>query len=282
MTAIRRALGARPQRRLLAVATATMTAFVVTASAVHRAAGAPTPPPAPPYSASVPCRQDTFAHVHHPGRFTLVSPCATVTGTVAAVRWQPTDGDWQVELTLDPQYSRYVPDPRKPLDVRVIPTDVAAVVLPERGGRIAASGAWVRNRNRSGQPQLHSTWSIVPLAGPGGAGSEPSSSRPGEPSLDVRVDVPTRVWVGQQFTLSAVVTRQASSRRVPVPAAHLWLEVLPERGPAVQWQAAATNSLGVGALQIVALYRPGRYHLYLYAERGGRVTSKAEWLEVVG
>jgi hypothetical protein len=283
MTVIRRVLAACRKRRLLAVATAATAVVVATASTGDESAGVPASAAhtvhTPPYSASAPCRQDTFQHVHHPVRLVLVAPCATVVGSVTTVRRQPTDGDWRVMVRLDPQYSRYVSDVRKPLEVRVIPTDIATVVLPKPGDRIAASGAWVRNRNMSGRLQLHPTWSIQRLTPPGGTGDGPVPP-PSEPNVDVHLDVPTQVRVGETFAISATVTGHPP-RPVPVPAAHLWLEVVPEQGPAVQWRAGATNSRGVAILPIVALYRPGRYHLHLYVERQGRVKSMAEQLEVV-
>jgi hypothetical protein len=227
----------------------------------------------------VSCREETFAHVHNPNRLRLIAPCATVTGTVDTVTWQPTDGDWQVELLLDPPYATFVPDIREPLDLKVIPADVATVALPRPGDRVAASGAWVNNRNQSGAPQLHPTWSIERLDQTGEAAA-PAPPQPADPVLQVLVQVPDRVHVGDAFALSAVVTEPGPESK-PVPLAHLWLEVLPARGPAMHWKAGATDTAGAAALEIVALFRPGPYELHLYVERQGRVTTVIEHLEVV-
>lgn len=272
-----------PRRRRVLVATAVLLVGILSGLAwavLRPEAPSPAPePPAPTYSGGVPCREDTFAHVHNPSRLRLVAPCATVTGTVHAVTWQPTDGDWRVELVLDPSYAPFVPDIREPLDLKVIPADVATVALPHPGDRVAASGAWVSNRNQSGALQLHPTWSIERLDQTGDAAAPPPPE-PADPGLQVLVEVPDQVHVGDTLTLSAVVTEPGPEPK-PVSLAHLWLEVLPERGPAVHWEAGVTDSTGVAVLETVALFRPGPYELHLYVERQGRTITVIRHLEMV-
>jgi hypothetical protein len=280
---MRRRLLTGPRRRRVLVAGAVLLVGILGTSAwavLRPPTPSPAPQsPAPTYSGGVSCREDTFAHVHNANRLRLVAPCATVTGTVDTVTWQPTDGDWQVELVLDASYAPYVPDIREPLDLKVIPADMATVALPRPGDRVAASGAWVNNRNQSGAPQLHPTWSIERLDQTGDAAAPPPPE-PAGPGLQVLAEVPAQVQVGDTFTLSAVVTEPGPEPK-RVPLAHLWLEVLPERGRGVHWKAGATDSAGAATLEIVALFRPGPYELHLYVERHGRVTTVIEHLEVV-
>jgi hypothetical protein len=48
---------------------------------------------------AAPCRANPLAHVHDPGRLTVVAKCATTSGIVQQVEYKPGDGDWQTRPT---------------------------------------------------------------------------------------------------------------------------------------------------------------------------------------
>lgn len=267
----------RTRRGLVAAAAAVLaTLLVLSVTALSGSGGQASGALAvPAYAGTVPCRSDTLAHVHHPTRLEVVAPCATLHGTVGSVSWQPTDGDWVVELALDGTDGRVVPDPSQPVDVRLIPADVAAVTLPRTGERVAASGAWVRNRNAAGRLQLHPTWELRQVDGP------LLPAGPTEPSVDVAVALSETVRVGQALPVGVTVTRRGVDSPQPVPLAHLWLEVAPADGEPVGWAAQATNALGAATMDVVALYRPGRYRAALYVEVEGKVAVLQRTFQVV-
>lgn len=266
----------RARRGVVAAAGAVLaTLLVLSVTALSGSGGQASGLVVPAYAGTVPCRSDTLAHVHHPTRLEVVTPCATLHGTVGSVSWQPTDGDWRVELTLDGTDGRVVPDRSQPVDVRLIPSDVAEVTLPRTGERVAASGAWVRNRNAAGRLQLHPTWELQPVDGP------LLPAGPTEPSVDVAVELGETVRVGQAFPLGVTVTRRGVDSPQPVALAHLWLEVAPADGDPVGWAAKATNALGAATMDVVALYRPGSYRAALYVEVEGKVAVLQRSFQVV-
>jgi len=58
----------------------------------------------PSGAAATGCDSSLWDHVYNKSRLTVISPCATVTGTVHIVRPEP-DGDVHIQLTLDPPFS---------------------------------------------------------------------------------------------------------------------------------------------------------------------------------
>lgn len=57
----------------------------------------------PSAAAATGCDSSLWDHVYNKSRLTVISPCATVTGTVHIVRPEP-DGDVHIRLTLDPPF----------------------------------------------------------------------------------------------------------------------------------------------------------------------------------
>lgn len=67
-------------------------------------AAAPAPPPPAPAPIVTPqCDPSLWPHMHDVKRIRVVTPCQTVTGTVAVVRTDD-DGDYDIEVSLDPGY----------------------------------------------------------------------------------------------------------------------------------------------------------------------------------
>jgi len=52
-------------------------------------------------------RRDPKSGIYHPARLTVINPCQTVTGTVAALRPEG-DGDYHIRVTLDPPYAHLI------------------------------------------------------------------------------------------------------------------------------------------------------------------------------
>ena len=90
-----------------------------------------TPPPAAATALAVDptsCRSgDPLANVYHTTRLHVIKPCTTVTGTVAAVRHED-DGDYHINLNLDPAYAGLINDRNTSgehgaLVVEIVPAD---------------------------------------------------------------------------------------------------------------------------------------------------------------
>jgi hypothetical protein len=65
-----------------------------------------------------------------------------------------------------------------------------------------------------------------------------------------------------------VVARSgAHGRQRPASQVHLFLEVTSRQGAGVRWAAASTNTLGVARVYLIALNVPGRFTLWVYAEK---------------
>jgi hypothetical protein len=90
-------------KRHLAVLVAAITIGCVAVTTPSPAPGSSSPsviPPVETTSASVCAGKDPTANVYHAYRLVLITPCMTVTGTVATVRHEP-DGDVHIGLRLD-------------------------------------------------------------------------------------------------------------------------------------------------------------------------------------
>jgi hypothetical protein len=135
------------------------------------------------------CDMSLWAHVYH-GRFLsaedrlqVINPCLTVSGTVVDAR-READGDWHVQLDLDPEFSSLVNqvnlerqqgylvlEPMCSNPVTQIDTleegvcdDFGQTIFTADliGHRVAATGAYVIDRQH-GWTELHPVTSIVPV-----------------------------------------------------------------------------------------------------------------------
>lgn len=228
-------------------------------------------PSAPGWRPGAPCRAHPLAHVHDPGRLEVVAKCATVSGIVQQVQYKPGDGDWQVLVTVDPSYRRFLtPTDHGLLPARVIPLDLPHVALPALGQHATFYGAWVINKNLHGRAELHPVWRIVvPNAPQGSAPGGPAGShaRPGR--LVLTVAVPASVAVGAPFTVQVRCELIMPGKTIHASQVHLFMEIINSRGLGVRWKAGSTNSLGHADLRLVALDAPGSFTVHIYASKSG-------------
>jgi hypothetical protein len=231
---------------------------------------------------AAPCRANPLAHVHDPGRLTVVAKCATTSGIVQQVEYKPGDGDWQVLIAVDPPYRRFLtPADHGLLPARVIPPDLPHVALPTLGQHATFYGAWVINKNLHGRAELHPVWRIVvPHAPPGSApgGLTGSHARPGR--LVLTVAVPASVAVGAPFTVHARCELIMPGKTINVSQVHLFMEIINSHGLDVRWKAGSTNSLGHADLRLVALDAPGSFTVHIYASKSGRFRNAEQNLIV--
>jgi hypothetical protein len=209
---------------------------------------------------TIACRQDPMAHVHDPTSLVVVARCATVTGTVKHIRYEPRYGSQHLLVAADPAYQRFLlPENHGLITVEVTPTDETTVQVPRVGQHASFHGAFVFNKNQQAV-ELHPTWRIdVP-----GAGS-PEAPRPGtSPTLTVTVHAPRLVVMGGQVAVSVRTERVWQGRRQPAGGVHLFLELVAPSGKGVQWAAASTNPLGDATIHLVALRAPAQFTLTLY------------------
>jgi hypothetical protein len=271
-----RHLGRPGGRRLLAIAAALTVAvlaagWLVRGAAVHPAPGAAAGAPGWAGGA-VPCRQDPMAHVPHPTRFVVLARCATVSGTVRHVARDPADGELNMLVEVDQPYARFLhPGDHGLLRTAAVPSDVPSLQVPRAGQHATFHGAWVLDRNQGNLPAMHPVWTVQ-LA-PGAAVAPPAgAAHAGDQRLVARMRAPRLVPVGGAMNVLVEVESVDRKGRRPLPEANLFFEVSTGDGRGVQWKAAATNSLGLARVTLVALEQPGPFTLRLYVDRLGRST----------
>jgi hypothetical protein len=268
-----RRLGRLGGRRLLAVAAAVTVAALVAVGLVRGADVGPVPgapSDAPRWAGgAVPCRQDPMAHVPYPTRFVVLAGCATVSGTVRHVSRDPADGELNMLVEVDRPYVRFLrQDNHGVLRTTAVPADVPSLQVPKAGQHATFHGAWVLDRNQRNLPAMHPVWMVQPTGG--GAAVPPVGAS--AQRLVAKLHAPRSVPVGGAMDVSVRVESVGPAGRRPLPEANLFFEVSTEQGRGVQWKAAATNSLGLARVTLVALEHPGPFTLRLYVDRLGRST----------
>lgn len=137
------------------------------------------------------CRAgNPLANVYHPYRLTVLAPCATVTGTVAFEHNDEADGDFHIDVRLDPPYASSLNAVNRSqqhgdLVVEVVPADEpgctvgrppkpahgtynygtctgADIPPPPIGARVRVVGPWVLDTDH-GWREIHPAWSITVL-----------------------------------------------------------------------------------------------------------------------
>ena len=224
---------------------------------------------------AAPCRQDPMAHVPNPTRFLVVADCSTVSGTVRQVRRDPTDGEVNMLVAVDRTYARFLPSGNQGLlRVAAVPRDVPRVTIPRAGQHATFYGAWVLDRNQRNQAAMHPVWMVeisgrsIGLAPPPTPATSPNTVV--AKRLRVHMRAPRSVPVGGAIDISVRVESGGKGARRPLPEANLFFEVRTQDGRGVQWKAAATNTLGLARLTLVALEHPGSFRLWLYVDKLGR------------
>lgn len=118
-------------------------------------------------NSSVDCRQgNIFDGVDRQARFTVLSTCETAVGIVQNVENKQSDGDYQFNLAVEPQYQKLLNSQNNGLlVVEIIPKDQnsTSVTLPKNGDKIEVDGAWVTD-NPHGWNEIHPAWKVKTLA----------------------------------------------------------------------------------------------------------------------
>ena len=155
-------LNVRFRRRYLAVPIFLM---VVAALLIVRFNAAS--PSAPQRTASPPspqCRKgDPLAGVYNPLRLRVLSNCQVASGVVKSVTLQD-DGDWRIDVSLDPQYGKLldvgnVNHQSGWLVLELIPRDQATVSVPSVGEQITFVGPLVYDSENYWNA-IYPVWSI--------------------------------------------------------------------------------------------------------------------------
>jgi hypothetical protein len=212
----------------------------------------------------VECRRYPLAHVYHRERLELIKRCVTVGGTVKRVAYVPNNGNYKVFVVIERRYKELLEEGNGGmLAVEISPTDQPVTPIPRVGQRAIFYGSWVREGPRVA---VHPAWAVQI----GGR----IRARHTKPTLRLQTNLPRSVGLGESIGLLVRVRSAAFAKVRPVSQAHLFAEVLPARGPAVDWAAASTNTLGFARLSFTALQLPGIYRIRLYGLKGserGRV-----------
>ena len=195
-----------------------------------------------------PCREDPMAHVHRPTRLEVIENCVSASGTVKDVRFKSHDGDYWVLVDPDPEYTDLLaPSNEGVLLSEVIPTDQPSVFIPEVGQHATFYGTLVADKGHDRWVEIHPTWLIT--------------------TLDVAIDVPSSVPIGDELGVSVTVNSTFQGTSSPVSLASLFLEMVSEDGETIRWEAAQTNTAGVASLTFTVLESPGDYVLWVYASK---------------
>ncbi len=207
------------------------------------------------------CREDPMAHVYRPSRLTVVQRCAAVSGTVRRVQFDATDGNTKLWVELDAHYTHVLePSNKGLLQVEVIPTDHPAVYIPRVGEQVTIHGALVLYKGHTKRVAIHPAWLITT--------AQVTGTAIARTTLEVVVDGPKAVPVGDQTRFSITVRSRVAGSLRPQPQTRLWLELRAEAGQVVRWEYALTNPLGVANLNLAGLEVPGDYTVWVYAYKG--------------
>jgi hypothetical protein len=106
------------------------------------------------------CRTDPSAGVHDPGRLTIKSSCAVVTGTIVSRNSSPsqeTDGDWSFDIQVDSSLQGTF---ATTMHAEIVPQD--SLTPPALGAHVRLVGPWVFDtQSVSGSPEeIHPVWSV--------------------------------------------------------------------------------------------------------------------------
>ena len=195
-------------------ATAAAAQASTTSASTSAATTAPTAvPPSPLPPAASGCRSgNPLANVYHPTRLQVLSPCAIVTGTVALEHNDEADGDYHINVMLDPQFAGLINAENTKqeggaLVVEVVPADEPGCVVgqppkpatgtydygtctgadippPPIGAHVQVVGPWVLDTDH-GWREIHPAWSITVLSG----AAQPTTAAPVPPAGTAAVTI---------------------------------------------------------------------------------------------
>jgi hypothetical protein len=213
-------------------------------------------------AASVPsCRAKPLAHVYEPKRLIVLSACASVSGIVREVKYNPGDGDLNIKVDLDAQYADLlVPSNEGLLVAKIIPPDQPFVYIPGAGEHATFYGALVQNKMRENAVELHPAWQITT--------AQVISALVSRSTLDVAIDTPDSVPVGDALPIKITVLSVAGGVARPATGVRLFVEIVSSKGNAVRWDTTSTNQLGLANVNLIALEGPGNYTIWVYAVDG--------------
>jgi hypothetical protein len=259
---IRQARLTRRELLRLMEAVAATSAFAAVAAACGDGSSAQRAPVVPTLNESFPyCLSDTTTHVYRPERLTPVAECVSISGIARNASYNSYDGDSKILVEPDPQYRHLLaPSNSGLLVVEVIPTDEPKVYLPKVGEHATFYGPMVLDRGHDHWVEIHPCWLITT--------QEIQGQLTPRSTLDVHVDAPEAVAVGQQLRMSVRVESTASGARQSVSQAHLFIELVSEQGVMLDWAAGSTNTLGNVTLSLASLVHATDYTLQVFATKG--------------
>jgi hypothetical protein len=222
------------------------------------------------------CRSPALAHVHDPSRLVLLSPCATSSGRVTAVRFVPAFDDLRITLVPSPVVRRFLPDSNRGVLVAdVIATDQATVTAPPVGSQVTVSGAWVQDKATKTVMVLPAyrihvnDFSSATIRGHSTENHGPSVPK----ELQLSVGTPPRIPVGGEIHATIQARWLMSGVHSPASQVRLFTEMTTPNGEGVRWKAVETDTRGIANLRLVAIQLPAIYQLKVYAEPSGLPVS---------
>ncbi len=124
---------------------------------------------------------EPLKHVYNPGRLTVLESCKTVSGTVVRVLRPEKDGDYHIQLKVDPQYSDVIDQANIDkqhgnlvLEIVCANKDITQkdavsacsgyqnkIPLPKPNEHISVIGQFVSDKEHGGWNEIHPVYQII-------------------------------------------------------------------------------------------------------------------------
>jgi hypothetical protein len=198
----------------------------------------------------------------------------SISGIVHSANYNPYDGDTKVLVKPDSQYRHLLaPSNNGLLVVEVVATDEPKVYIPVVGEHATFYGSMVLDRGHNHWVEIHPCWLITTQEIQG-----PLATRQ---ALDVLVDPPEPLPVGERLRIPVRVETEIDGTRQKVSQAHLFLEIISAQGVMIDWAAGSTNTLGIETLSLASLVRANDYTVRIFAAKGSDFGSAEVPLKIL-
>src|SRR3990167_7172007 len=104
------------------------------------------------------CAKNPLAGVWGPARLEVLEKCVTVAGTANSIH-RATDGDITFDLTVDPEYERFLGE-NEVLHVEIVPVHQGLVAVPGDGDHVCVTGTWVLDKGHGEKAEIHPAFQV--------------------------------------------------------------------------------------------------------------------------
>ena len=104
------------------------------------------------------CPDDPLRGVWGPARLVVLEECVQVAGVANNIH-RATDGDITFDLTVDPEYERFLGE-NEVLHSEIIPVNQGEVRAPQEGEHVCIMGTWVIDRGHGSKVEVHPVFQL--------------------------------------------------------------------------------------------------------------------------